>query len=79
MSGRSWLRDHFLDHPGLALRDPAATAKGGKPKLICKYCYPNLISGEKTLDQNKLQNGLIYQARTEELIIRQRKFFDNCF
>ncbi|KAE9395217.1 hypothetical protein BT96DRAFT_1044832 [Gymnopus androsaceus JB14] len=73
MSGRSWYRDYFVDHPGLASKDPAAMSStlNGKPKIICQYCFPHLVEAQKAEHAQKLVSGLIQSVHDKEMIIRQ--------
>jgi len=77
-SSRTWWREHFVDHPGFASKDPNAYTTSGTGttktnKLYCAVCLP--VDAQKLLqdDYNAIDQGRITVARDQAVIEAYRE------
>lgn len=72
-SGRSWWREHFIDHPGLANKDQDAYVESDSGitksfKVYCEACLPVDIEGIIEEDLRAISQGRITEVRNEVMI-----------
>ncbi|KAG2096972.1 uncharacterized protein F5147DRAFT_778116 [Suillus discolor] len=49
-SNRGWWWDHFVEHPGYAVKDPASMVSG-KAKVVCARLYEQCVAREQAMDE----------------------------
>jgi hypothetical protein len=60
-STRGWWRDHFLDHPKYASKDPVALIGKDKTKVYCIKCFDSDIAslgqeyGAREIERDRVQ------------------------
>jgi hypothetical protein len=55
-SNRGWWWDHFVVHPGYAVKESASVVSG-KAKVICARLYEQCITHEQALDEQQIHAG----------------------
>jgi hypothetical protein len=54
---RGWWRELFVDHPGVAARNPDGYL-GNKHKVWCARCFPVCIAAEVVKDEHEVGTGI---------------------
>lgn len=71
-NNRSWVREHFKDHPWLAQKAPEAYsgARGthNKPKVFCNRCLAHRIHCILDQDAKEVEAGTRQVSRTEAMV-----------
>ncbi|KAG0692047.1 hypothetical protein DFH29DRAFT_883161 [Suillus ampliporus] len=52
-SNRGWWWEHFVEHPGYTVKDPASTVSG-KAKVMCARLYEQRIAHEQAIDEQQV-------------------------
>ncbi|KAG1727642.1 ribonuclease H-like domain-containing protein [Suillus paluster] len=66
-SNRGWWWDHFVEHPGYAVKDPASMVSR-KAKVVCARLYEQRVAHEQAIDEQQVHAGQRDAPRDEVVI-----------
>lgn len=66
-SNQGWWWDHFVEHPGYAVKDPASMVSG-KAKVVCARLYEQRVAHEQAMDEQQVHLGQRDAPRDEVAI-----------
>jgi hypothetical protein len=80
-TNRSWWRELFLDHPGMADRLPSALIASGTgltkaTKVYCRLCFSGDVNRAIEADTHAIAEGMITAIRSEAQIEAYREWID---